>query len=99
MKKCMFFHDGKENCPYPSTMDIEVNYRPNRSRDITVRVGSADTVKIDKLHGPTIACNLRIAFESGYWVIARWRDVDDNGNGDWEEIARVDCQESLRFPE
>lgn len=63
-----------------------------------VECAGDQTIEIDKLYGPLIACGVRVRLEvkTGEWVVSRER-VPKDGETTWEEMARFDCQESIDF--
>ena len=67
--------------------------------DLTVEMGY-QTVILNKLYGATIFCDLKIcpSSKTGDWIISR-QARDSNNNIYWEEVCRIDGQESLyRIP-
>tara|TARA_R110000744_G_scaffold64675_6_gene133086 strand:+ start:3866 stop:4093 length:228 start_codon:yes stop_codon:yes gene_type:complete len=73
-------------------------------QDIKVEVGSHNRAVIDKLFGPLIFCRLRVTAEAKNceWVIERERTQQDEEGNDvdfWEEVVRIDGQESISFRE
>ena len=63
----------------------------------TIEVGY-NIIFLDKLFGATIFCGLKIWPDSKTceWVVERqW--IDENGDSSWEEVTRIDGQESIYF--
>ena len=55
-------------------------------------------ITLDKLFGALIFCNLRIYADSKTceWIIER-EVIDEESNISWEEVYRIDGQESIYF--
>ncbi len=75
--------------------------RVHVTRDESILFTKGQPIVIEKLYGPTIACDLRIRFDGSDWVIQRERTKRGAGDAPetrwFEEAARFDCQESLDF--
>lgn len=57
----------------------------------TVEIGANETVTIEKMYGPLVFWNIRVAaaFATCEWVIER---LYGPGNDDWREVARIPGQ-------
>ena len=65
-------------------------------KEIIVEIGGEKVLVIDKLFGPTVACNVRIRHDYENWIVEREKWTCPNGlSSEWEEMCRFDIQESL----
>lgn len=83
-------------------------YHLSGDEPFRIEYGGQCPVHLDKLFGPTIACEVRITLDrkSWEWVVERetiTRNPDPRSDQwdiqGWEEVARFDCQESLNCGE
>ena len=76
----------------------EMSSKADGLDEIVVAMGTHQVVRLDKLYGPLVACDLRIFVDgaAGEWVIER-EHIDKDNVQTWAEIARFDCQESIHF--
>ncbi len=65
--------------------------------DCTLEMGYSKII-LDKLFGSLIFCGLRIyaSHETCEWIIER-EVINKEGDSSWEEVHRVDGQESIYF--
>ena len=66
-----------------------------------LEIGTMHTIILNKLFGPTVFCDLKISIDDTTmeWVIEKQcTRITDNVEDDWfEEVCRINCQESLEF--
>ena len=67
------------------------------SKEVTLEMGYS-TIILDKLFGALIFCDLRIYPDSKTceWVVER-EVIDKDSNVSWEEMIRINGQESIDF--
>lgn len=74
-----------------------MNLSPHNSHGVEVGL---EPVTVVKLFGPTIFCDVQVQAvlnnEGVYWSIRRQR-IDDDGVSSFEEVFRIDAQESLNL--
>lgn len=66
--------------------------------EVKIFVGVMPDIIINKLYGPTAACDLKVRIDltTGEWVIERERYINDE-TAEWVEVVRIPMQASDDF--